>query len=425
MRAFPRYERYSPRREARIITPKRNGCFHRFFDTSPFSPSGRYVALLQVPFEDRVNRPGEEAAILVVDLESGEEHETATTRGWEFQMGANLQWGADDETLLFDDVDTNTWISHGVRLEWRTGERTTFPRGVYHASPDGRSVAVTNPLTMRRTQDGYGVVIPDELVPVNRGLPDDDGLFIVDPASGEIDLVVPIRKLVLDGVPKEEHDDYESMENYAFHCKWNAPGDRLMVSLRRKPTHHPDAFAVRDHFTMCFDVFTCRPDGREIHRAVPWREWKKGGHHTNFFPDGGRFSMNVAYHGRDRGMVLMQVNCDGSEYRPITEEIPGSGHPTVHPDRRHILTDTYVYELAEHRPQEVPEDHTPIRWIDLDAASEEELLWIPTATPHQGTASVLRVDPHPAWSKDYSMVMINTYLDGTRRPLVVIMDEER
>ena len=420
MHGFPEYDRFAPRRPALVLTPDRRGCFHRFFDTSPFSPGGRYVALLQAPFEDRVNRPGEAATVLVVDLETGEEHEAGTTRGWEFQMGANLQWGTDDETLLYNDVDTAGWTAHGVRLSWRTGEARSFPRGIYHASPDGRFAAVTNPLAMRRTQNGYGVLVPDELVPRNRGLSEEDGLFVTDVDTGEIDLVAPIRKLVFDGVPREERGDYEAMENYAFHCKWNPPGDRLMVTIRRKPAGHREPFAVRNHGEMWFDVFTCRPDGSDVHRAVPWSEWKKGGHHTTFFPDGGHLSMNVNLHGR--GMVLMQVNYDGTDYRPITEKVPGSGHPTFHRDTRHILTDTYVNELPALRPPGVPDDHNPIRWIDTDAGTEEQLLWIPTATPYQKDESVLRVDPHPAWSRDYRMAMVNTFIDGTRHPVVLVME---
>lgn len=420
MHAFPGYQAYHPQRRALIITPGRRGCFHRFFDTSPFSPSGRYVALLQAPFEDRVNLPGEAATVVVVNLITGEEREVATTKGWEFQMGANLQWGADDRTLLFDDVDTSAWTSHGVLLNWQTGERSTFPRGIYHASPDGRRAAVTNPPCMRRTQNGYGVLIPDELVPLNQGLAEDDGLFIIDVETGEQDLVAPIRKLILDGVPKHERDDYAEMENYAFHCKWNPQGDRMMVSLRRKPAGHPEPFAVRDHGRMWFDIFTCRPDGSEVHRAVPWPEWKKGGHHTTFTPDGNHLSMNVNL--RREGMVLMQVNVDGSDYRPITEALPGSGHPTLHPDGRHILTDTYVRELRDRVPAGIPSDHTPIRLLDLESETEEALVWIPTRTPGQDTMDgVLRVDPHPAWNRDYSMVMVNTFIDGTRRPVVLMM----
>ena len=33
----------------------------------------------------------------------------AETCGWEPQMGANINWGATDEQLFFNDVDTETW----------------------------------------------------------------------------------------------------------------------------------------------------------------------------------------------------------------------------------------------------------------------------------------------------------------------------
>jgi len=32
---------------------------HRFFDTSPVSPSGRYIALFRIPFEDHTPNPGD------------------------------------------------------------------------------------------------------------------------------------------------------------------------------------------------------------------------------------------------------------------------------------------------------------------------------------------------------------------------------
>lgn len=64
-----------------------------------------------------------------------------------------------------------SWTAHGVRLSWRTGEARSFPRGIYHASPDGRFAPVTNPLAMRRTQNGYGALVPDEFVPKNTDHP--------------------------------------------------------------------------------------------------------------------------------------------------------------------------------------------------------------------------------------------------------------
>src|SRR5689334_7035300 len=46
---------------------------HRFFDTSPISPSGRYVGLFRLPNEVRPPQPGETGQVVLVDLETGKE----------------------------------------------------------------------------------------------------------------------------------------------------------------------------------------------------------------------------------------------------------------------------------------------------------------------------------------------------------------
>ncbi|GAH43070.1 unnamed protein product, partial [marine sediment metagenome] len=88
-RSFPNYENFSPRVPVWCVTPERPACIHRFFDTSPISPSGRYVALFQLPAEDSVPAPGDAGNIVLVDLATGEDRVVAETCGWETQMGAN------------------------------------------------------------------------------------------------------------------------------------------------------------------------------------------------------------------------------------------------------------------------------------------------------------------------------------------------
>ena len=84
---------------ARIATGR---IIHRFFDTSPISPSGRYVGLFRLPNEVRTPQPGETGEVVVVDLQTGKERVVATSRGWEVQMGANVQWGKTDADLFFN-----------------------------------------------------------------------------------------------------------------------------------------------------------------------------------------------------------------------------------------------------------------------------------------------------------------------------------
>ena len=87
---FPRYTAYDPLVPIWDVTAGLRGCFHRFFDTSPISPSGRYLACLRMPDEFRVNQPGEPADVVLIDLAEGTHRVVATTRGWEPQLGANI-----------------------------------------------------------------------------------------------------------------------------------------------------------------------------------------------------------------------------------------------------------------------------------------------------------------------------------------------
>lgn len=226
---FPEYKEFNPLVPVHCLTPENGGCIHRFFDTCPQSPSGRYIAVFKLPFEDRQVRPGDVGQIVVVDLETGVEKVVDETRGWEYQMGANLNWGRNADILIYNDVDTSSWAPHCVVLNWRTGERRTFGRGVYHVSPDGRYALCTNPAAMCRTQWGYGVIVPESHTPRHVGLSSEDGLWITDLETGECRLLISIKEAVERTVPKSEISEYDNFENYFFHSKWSPQGDRLIL----------------------------------------------------------------------------------------------------------------------------------------------------------------------------------------------------
>lgn len=166
---------------------------------------------------------------------------------------------------------------------------------------------------------------------------------------------------------------------------------------------------------MRFDVLTLQPDGSDVHDAVSATHWEQGGHHINFFPDGDRLSMNLGELATgDEKLALVQVNYDGSELKPITRAVAGSGHPMLHPNGRHILTDTYTHERWTQG------DTTPLRWIDLEAGSEREIVRMVSRPPVQPEGA-LRLDPHPAWDRLWRWVAFNAIIDGTRRVMVADM----
>ena len=414
--SFPRYAEYSPRVPVWCVTPRRTGCIHRFFDTSPISPSGRYLAVFQLPFEDRQPQPGEKGNVCVIDIETGEDRVVAETCGWEPQMGANINWGATDRELFYNDVDTRTWQPFAWKHDPLGGNRRRMGGPVYHASPDGRWLVSANMATMRKTQPGYGVCIPLDHMRRNVGPAEDDGFYLTDTSTGETRLLSSIASMLGECWPPVLIDNKDQQEIYGFHSKFNPQGDRLMLSLRWFPaTHEPrwNMFKL-DPSAVSFAWITVGLDGKRKHCAVGPEQWKKGGHHATWFPDGKRISMNLNLDGD--GLRFVQVNADGSSLSKILDETPGSGHPTVHIDGIHMLTDTYTTESTAFGDGTVP-----LRWVDLRTAKEEVIVRINTAqTCPDG---VLRVDPHPAWDRTWRYVTFNAFVDGTRRVFLADLKE--
>lgn len=416
-RSFPLYLEFDPRVPVYCVTPGTGRVIHRFFDTSPFSPSGRFMALFRMPFEDRPPKPGERGEIIVVDLERGLEQVVADTAGWEPQMGANINWGADNDTVVFNDVDTTNWTVRGVKLNWRTGHRQYFAKGVYHASPDGRYAVCADLETMRRTQNGYGVMIPDDRVPHFPGLSGQHGVWITDLETLETSLLVSIREAVERTVPSDRLAEYDRTENYFFHTKWNPQGTRLMFSLRRYPLDSGNHFNMMSD-KMLYDVFTMTPDKRELYDAVDSEKWRNPGHHTNWFPDGERLSLNLAVDGGN-DVKFCQVNYDGSDFHKMFDHPSGSGHPTVHISNRFLVTDAYQFESFAY-----PDGTTPLRLVDLKTREETVFARIPIRPPGDVVSRhiELRVDPHPAWDRTWRYLAFNALSGGTRKVFVADMN---
>lgn len=405
---FSAYDCCEPRVSVRCVTPGLGRVFHRFFDTSPFSPSGRYLALTRLPFEDRLPQPGDVAEVVLVDLYTGEERSVAESRGWDTQLGAQCQWGATDHDLFFNDQDVTSWTPFGVRLDPITGVVQRLDGPVYMVSPDGKQALSPCLLRTGATQAGYGVLAPAAVVPLNQGAPEDDGVFITDTETGAHRLLVSLAQIVEETRPLDPAV-YTGGSFYGAHVKWNPQGTRIMLVLRWLPDGGDTARMERM-------VITMDADARNIRVAVPAQRWKPGGHHPNWCPDGDTVLVNLNLYGD--GLRFVTALYDGSTLEDAAPGIMGSGHPTLHPDGRHIVTDAYPHE-----PLAYGDGTVPIRFVDRLQGQETALVRIQVVPPFEGPKKELRVDPHPAWDRAYRRLAFNACPDGTRRVYVADLTE--
>jgi Tol biopolymer transport system component len=348
--------------------------------------------------------------VVLVDLATGATETVAETAGWDTQTGAHVQWGGDDSELFFNDLDTETWTPHGVRLNPKTGERTELDGTVYHVSPDGSRVASPDLLGTRATQDGYGAVVPDEAVPEHDGAPDDDGVYVTDVESGEAELVASLGEMVRE-LDIDLSETFGPGDFYGFHVAWSPDGERLLFALR----YWPEGAEFPGWKPQLVPM---RADGSDLALAVPAEVWERGGHHVRWGPDGEQVTMNLRF-AADEPLRFASVAPDGSDRSPLSTEVAGSGHPSLHPDGRTIVTDAYLHE----EDFAFGDGTVPIRLVDVAAGTEQTALRIPSKPDYTGPRHLLRVDPHPAWGPSGRFVVYNACPDGKRRVFIADVGE--
>lgn len=376
---------------------------HRFFDTSPVSPSGRYVALFRLPYENVSPQAGDAGQVVLVDLKTGKEKTIAESRGWEVQLGANVQWGKSDHELLYNDVDTVSWKAYCTVLNPFSGKKRKLDETIFMVSNDGKKIASYDLIKSTYAQVGYGVIVPKKIVKRNIGADQNDGITVTDVASGKAKKLVTLKEIYEKTVPSVKFENANDYEFYCFQVKWNPQGTRLLTTLQWAPVQGGPRKRA---------VITMRSDGSEIRTAIAPEQWAKGGHHVNWTADGEHLSMNLNVDGIE-GLELIEVKYDGTDMKTVFT--PGSGHPSYHPKGLPlIITDAYPNESITARDGIVP-----IRLLNTATGKEVNIVEIFVSK----IDGEFRIDPHPAWDKSGRYIVFNGYIDNTRNVFMADISE--
>lgn len=377
------------------VTPSSGHYMTTFFDVDPFSPSGRYLAVTQVPFIERIPIPGDKARVCLIDLIDGSCDVVHETTGWGAQLGANVQWGETDDTLYCNDVVDGRGT--GVRIDCRNGGSVPLGGPIYGLSPDKRYSYAPNIEYVNAIIPGYGVADPltgkkRQSVPLSST----EGIWRTDLATGESKLLVSVKEIV-DCLPGQE--ELAGSTYYVFNIKVNSSNTRLLAVLF--------STGVRFRGGTPVQLITMKLDGSDIKLAMPDALWRVGGHHPNWTPDGEHILMNLRPKGRQ--MEFVRFKADGTGLETVAPGRKGSGHPSLDPTGRYLLTDSYVSEGFRNS-----QDDIPLRLIDLESNEERSLCWIHT----KNLSGPRRIDPHPVWANDGSRVAFNGVVNGFRQVLI-------
>ncbi len=369
----------------------------------PISPSGRYAAVLKLPFQDRVPAHTDGADVCVVDLQEQSIAVVETTYAWGTQVGAHITWGKDDTELFYDVKDGANVFA--VSYNILTGERREFAGGVYQATRDGRYLFSPNLALINYSQEGYGGTVDPALncIPAD-GVSVTEGLWRTDTHTGEKKLILSIKD-AFDVVPDKRL--FTDGKFVFFHTKINPQADRIMQVVRfcrNKTTGdvHKDQLRY---------IVTCDFDGGNVKLALPYEMWLKGSHHPDWHPDGRRILMNI-------GLVDIRFCLFSQAFENFTIVAPqrlGGGHPSFDATGRYVVTDAYTHEK-----EMIDENYrVPIRLIDTTDGSETHICRVWTLGG-SGMANENRCDPHPVWDNVRKQLVFNGAPEGKK--LVMVAD---
>ena len=163
----------------------------------------------------------EKAIVTVFDLEMkvkdkgfGGSRIVAETAAYGSQLGAQVQWGATDEQLIYNSYNDTAGMALGVVHNIFTDERLILDCTVYHVSPSGKFAASPNLLDLQHLQVGYGF---DKKLPsdVTRRMKESDSGFVL------ADLETGRCRTLLDPTVIRQSLEVESNTVIkGFHVKW-------------------------------------------------------------------------------------------------------------------------------------------------------------------------------------------------------------
>lgn len=432
---FSEYDLFEPKVPVFQLSRPGVSAIHRFYDTSPISPTGRFVVYTEFDYEDRLPNPGDCASVVVLNLRTGNEVYRTRTIAWDTQLGAQAQWGHSDEELFFNRMTDSEWKPFGVMVNPTTGVERRLAGPVYMVSPDGRTVLSPNLVKIWNVQPGYGVIVPPRYRDETRGAPEDDGLFVTDVDTGDTKLAVSLKE-IYDRFPDHFADiDLSRGGFYGFHVKWSPDGRRIMFIVRWRTE---GSLRLASHNWM----ITMDSDFTNLRVALGPNSWR-GGHHPNWCPNSQDIVMNLMVPSRrivsqrverflDRvarklrlewypmafSLRFVKFRYDGSNFDAVSQSHVGSGHPTWHEALDAILTDAYPWETVANG-----DGTSPIRLLSVSVDSLIELIRIRTQPLFAGPSREWRIDPHPAWNYQADAFVFNGYSDGKRAVFIADMRE--
>ncbi len=366
---------------------------------TPWNGGGRYMAALRSSFDDRMPGPGDAADIVLIDTANGYSQEVIDkTEGWNPQQGAMLYWNPErpDTQFFFNDRDPESGKAFTALYDIEQRKRVREYR--YEDTPFGNSGVAQNGgwflginyARMARLRPVTGYKGAWDWT-VHAAHPEGDGIFRVNVASGEKELIVSFAQLA--DALRETHPQVEGAALFINHTLWNRDDDRIYFFARGNFNNRQERINA---------PFTVDPDGGNLtHHPL-----HVGGH-----PEWGEGRLLIGSIDRSRQVIY------DTERREVVDTI---GSPAIIPNPEGDIALSPNGKLLVNGWGD--ERHN--RYVIYRLADGFHLTSPPFSRGGQAHGD-LRQDPGPCWSPDGMKVYAPAFADdGTRQMFVMHLPEE-
>jgi len=363
--------------------------FFGYYDKSPWNKSGEFILSLATTVYNLQPNPEEVAKIGIIRVEDGKWIEISSTKAWNWQQGAMLQWYPVnyENFIIFNDRERDSFIARIFNVN-SLKEEYRLPLPIYAVDPKGRYALSLNFARLHRTRPGYGYSgVKDEWE--NDLYPAEDGIYRIDLKTGEYKLIISIKQLYQ--ISTEE--TMKGVEHWVNHIQISPSGERFAFLHRWRKAN--GGFWTR--------LITANSDGSEIKilssGLVSHYDWKDDLHILAW----------TKFQNEEAGFFLIEDRI--GRYKQIGKgKLTQDGHCSYSPDRTIILTDTYP-------------DVRNFRTLILYREATNERIDLARFYAPLELSGPVRCDLHPRWSRDGKFICIDSAHEGDRQMYIIDLEK--
>jgi hypothetical protein len=371
--------------EARLLSPHSwVGCdttssdsiFFGYYDKTPWNSKETMIVLHKYRNDDVLD-------IVGFNKETHEISRLASTKAWNYQQGAMLQWFGDSK-IIFNDLVDRKLVSRIIDIETGDEQSIDYPIQTVDSI---RKVALTlNYKRLYKLRRQYGYKVPCLNYSEDLSL-SDDGIWKIDLQRNECELLISLSELIRYET-REEMSDAEHKINHIMY----SPNKTRFLFMHRW-------LSSMGKFSR---LYVAENNGKNLKllfddRMVSHYSWRDDN------------TIIVWARTKDKGDQYYVVKLNSMTYEILGENqlnLFGDGHPSYSPNGKWVVTDTYPNRARQ-------------RYLLLFNIDKSELITLGRFYSPFKYNWDNRVDLHPRWDRSGNYISIDSCHDGIRKSYII------